>query len=332
MRVDSLSLPLLLVLGMTIPPEGVLGQTPSDDLTSTEGALFLLLPVGAQGVSLGRAMTAVGSAESAFWNPAGLASLSESQLLVIRGDHLAGEATALSGLAVRNPVGVIGLSYQLLDAGDQDLTDREGNVRGAISVRSHVAVISLATSLTSWLDVGVNAKFIRFNLSCRGQCDDAGVQSTGWAFDVGAQARPFSGIPLRLGAMVAHLGPDFQVVNAEQADPLPTRVRVSAAYDFFTHFGDSDAFDLWAQVEVEDRWRDPGKSPSLYVGTEFVAGTGRLIYVRSGYVRGEVGQADGLAVGVGLRYERFDIGLAKSLAGSITGESEPVHVSFGIVF
>jgi hypothetical protein len=45
-----------------------------------------------------------------------------------------------------------------------------------------------------------------------------------------------------------------------------------------------------------------------------------------------VGQADGFAVGVGLRFERFDLGLAKSLAGSIAAEREPVHVSFSIVF
>lgn len=325
-------LPVLFMLVMPVLHEGALGQTTSDDATATEGALFLLLPVGAQGVSVGRAMTARGSAESAFWNPAGLAGVSESRLLVMRGDYLVGEATALSGLVVRDPVGVIALSYQLLDGGDQDLTDRDGNVRGAISVRSHVGMISFATSLTSWLDVGFSGKLIRFNLNCRGQCNDAGVQSTGWAIDLGAQIQPFPGLPLRLGAMLAHLGPDFQVVNAEQADPLPTRVRVSAAYDLFQYFGNADAFDLWAQVEVEDRWTGPGRSPSFYAGTEFIAGTGSLISVRSGYVRGEVGQADGFAVGFGLRFERFDLGLAKSLAGSIAGEREPVHVSFGIVF
>jgi len=132
--------------------------------------------------------------------------------------------------------------------------------------------------------------------------------------------------------MLAHLGPDFQVVNAEQADPLPTRVRVSAAYDLFRHFSNADAFDLWVQVEVEDRWTGPRGSPSFYAGTEFIAGTGSPIYIRSGYVSGEVGQADGFAVGIGLRLERFDLGLAKSLAGSIAGGREPVHVSFGIVF
>ncbi len=311
-------------------PLGLHGQ--NSEFGATEGALFLLLPVGAHGVALGRAMTAVPSPESAFWNPAGLAGMEESQLVIMRGDHLVGEGTALSALMVGQPVGVLGVSYELLDEGEQDLTDIEGNVRGSISVRSHVGIVSLATSLTGWLDAGFNFKVVQFNLSCRGQCDGAGVRSTGWVMDVGVQSEPIASLPLRLGVMLAHMGPDFQVVNAEQADPLPSRVRVSAAYNFLTHFVDTDDINLWVRAEVEDRWRDPEDAPSYYVGTELAAGRGDVIYVRSGYVQGEVGQADGVAIGVGLRYERFELGLAKNLAGSITGESEPVHVSFGIVF
>ncbi len=330
-RRPELLIAVLLALGLALVlPLGLHGQ--DSEPGSAEGALFLLLPVGAQGVALGRAMTAVPSPESAFWNPAGLASMEKSQLVIMRGDHLVGEGTALSGLMVRQPIGVVGLSYELLDEGEQDLTDIEGNVRGAISVRSHVGIVSLATRLTGWLDVGFNLKVVQFNLSCTGQCDGAGVRSTGWAMDAGVQSQPIGGLPLRLGAMLAHLGPDFQVVNAEQADPLPSRIRVSAAYNFLRHFVDTDGINLWVRLEVEDRWRDPGDATSYYVGTELTAGRGDVIYVRSGYVQGEVGQADGMAIGVGLRYERFELGLAKNLAGSITGESEPVHVSFGIGF
>ena len=317
------------LLALALPP-GLYGQ--DSELGSNEGALFLLLPVGAHGVALGRAMTAVPSPESAFWNPAGLAGVEKSQLVVMRGDHLVGEGFALSTLMVSQPVGVLGISYEFLDEGDQDLTDFQGNVRGSLSVRSHVGIISLATSLTTWLDVGFNFKIVQFNLSCRGQCDGAGVRSTGWAMDFGVQGQPIAAVPLRLGAMLAHMGPDFQVVNAEQSDPLPSRVRVSAAYNFLTHFVDTDDINLWVRAEVEDRWRDLGDAPSYYLGTELAAGRGDVIYVRSGYVQGEVGQADGMAIGVGLRYERFELGLAKNLAGSITGESEPVHVSFGILF
>ena len=50
-------------------------------------------------------------------------------------------------------------------------------------------------------------KLVRFNLNCRGQCDDAGVQSSGWAGDIGFQSQPFSNLSLRFGAMLAHFGP-----------------------------------------------------------------------------------------------------------------------------
>jgi hypothetical protein len=40
---------------------------------------------------------------------------------------------------------------------------------------------------------------------------------------------------------------------------------------------------------------------------------------------------DGARVGLGVRYERLDLSIAKSLAVSgLTGETEPVHVTFSI--
>ena len=59
-------------------------------MPSTEGALFLILPVGAQGIAMGRAMTALPSQESAFWNPAGLAHVRDRRVFLYRGDQLAG--------------------------------------------------------------------------------------------------------------------------------------------------------------------------------------------------------------------------------------------------
>ena len=323
---------ILAILLALVLPRPVEGQATGDETSPPEGALFLLLPVGAKGVSLGHAMTAVSSAESAFWNPAGLASLPQSELVVMRGDPIAGESTSLSGLFVWQPLGVLGLSYQLLNQGEQDLVDDQANVRGTITVRSHVGLVSVATRLTEWLDVGFNMKVVQFNLSCRGQCDDSGVKSSGWAGDVGFQSQPLADVPLRFGAMLAHFGPRFQVVNAEQADPLPTRIRLSAAYEVLRHFATPGELALWIQVEVEDRWRRPGQSPSYYVGTELVAGSTDVIFVRSGYAKGESGPTDGTAIGLGLRYERFELALAKSFTSSILPGSEPVYVSFGILF
>lgn len=302
------------------------------DPVATEGALFLLLPVGAQGVAMGRAMTAMPTQEAAFWNPAGLAELEQGRFMVYRGDHLAGTATAFSLLFTPNPVGTLGISYQLLDIGEQDLTDQDGNVLGRIGVRNHLAVASFATRLFSRLDAGLNFKMVQFRVSCSGQCTDGGVTATTYALDAGIQSRPSESLPLRLGLMIAHLGPSLQVINAAQADPLPTRIRLSAAYDFLQHFVDAENIDLWINVELEDRTRQLG-SPSLYLGSEFSAGTTGSVYVRAGYVAGHVEQVNGAAVGAGLRYSSFDVAIAKSLADSgLEGDSEPVHITFAVLF
>src|SRR5256885_8543470 len=55
-------------------------RLPAQDLANNSGALFLVLPVGAQAVGMGQtAATLEGRGEAAFWNPAGLATLEQSR-------------------------------------------------------------------------------------------------------------------------------------------------------------------------------------------------------------------------------------------------------------
>lgn len=329
-----LGLLLLFPGGAAAAQEGLNGGSGGGrgEASSREGALFLLLPVGAQGVAMGRAMTALPSAEGVFWNPAGLAWNPGNRALIYRGEHVAGEATGLSLIGGRAGVGAAGLSYHLLDVGDQDLTDDQGQVRGTISVRSHLAVASLALPIAQRAAAGLNLKMVQFRVGCRGECRDQTVTATTYAVDVGGQVAPFAELPLRLGAMVAHAGPRLQVENAEQADPLPTRLRVSAAYEVLTHVVEGGDIRFWFTAEVEERWRSAGR-PSTYFGAELSAGASDQVFVRGGYVRGQLDQPDGAAVGVGIRYERLELGIARSLARpGIGGESEPVHLTLGFVF
>jgi len=305
--------------------------------SSGEGALFLLLPVGAQAVSLGRAMTAVGGPESAFWNPAGLDDVTRSGFVLFRGDQVGGTSTAVALLFAGEGNGTLGASYLQLDVGELDRTDEFGNITGTITVRNHLGVISGAATLAPGLSVGVSFKMIQFRLSCRGDCQDSGTTATTYAFDVGMQAEPFE--RLRIGAMVAHLGPNLQVLNVDQADPLPSRLRVAVSYDVIDHLTEREDFGGWVGVEVQDRIRDFGR-PSLYIGTEFTAGQVDALSLRAGYVLAdpldrldEADPEDGARVGLGVRFERLDLSIAKSLAvSSITGETEPVHVTFSIGF
>ncbi len=329
MRPESRS--VLATLLLALSATGVGAQEKS--APSNEGALFLLLPVGAKAVAMGRAMTAMQGIESAFWNPAGLASVEDSRAVLFRGDHAVGTATtAISALFARPGVGTVGASYLLLDAGDQDLTDADGNILGTISVRNHLGIASVAARLLGRLNVGVNFKIVQFRFSCRGICPDAGTTATTYAIDAGVQLEPTRDLPLRVGAMVAHVGPALQVLNAEQADPRPARARVAVAYDVLHTLAEPRDVQGWVTVEVQDRIRDPG-SLSFYVGAELQAGQTEALFLRAGYVASDIDQEDGVRVGLGLRYQRFELGIAKSLAASILmGETEPVHVTFSIGF
>ncbi len=316
----------------TLPGADLAAAPPTPIDMSPEGALFLLLPTGAQAVGMGRAMTALPSQEAAFCNPAGLGELDRSRFLISRGEHLAGEAVAFSLLLVGPPLGTLGFSYQLLDVGDQDRTDERGNVVGEVSFRDHLATVSFARPVAERIHAGVNLKLVQRRIDCRGACLDQGVTASTFAADAGVQARPLSAIPLRLGIMLAHAGPRLRVLDAEQADPLPTRVRFSWAYEIAGYVLPHPDLDLWLTAEVEDRWRSPG-SPSVYIGGEFTAGRTDAFYARAGYEAGETRQNQGAAVGVGVRYDGFDISLARSLSrSSLTGESPPVHVTLGILF
>ncbi len=302
----------------------------SGEAGAQEGALFLLLPVGARGVGLGRAMTALPTEEGTFWNPAALAEQSRRRVMVYRGDQLVGASTAVNVLVPWQGVGTFGASYFLLDVGEQDLRDQFGNTLGSLSVRNHLAIASFAASFAGRVHAGLNMKLVQFRGACRGRCQDLETTSSAYAVDVGVQATPFAGVPLRFGAMLAHAGTDFRIRNEEQADPLPTRLRVAAAYEVLHWVADDAATELWLALEVEDRARDVG-SPSYYLGLDFWAAD--LFSVSAGYVGGELDQTNGASVGVGFRVDRFDLHLAKSLTRSpVTGESEPVHVSFGVAF
>jgi hypothetical protein len=314
--------------GFGVYAGGIFSAEPS----STEGALTLLLPMGARAVAMGRAVTASQGNESAFWNPAGLARIEHGRFVVLRGNSLAGEATAFSLILARQPLGTLTISYQLLDLGDQDYLDKDGNVLGTVSFRDHLGIVSFASQILPWLDTGLNFKVFQTRASCQGQCTTSGPTGTTYLLDAGLLAFPLPSQTLRLGLMVAHAGPDLQLINVEQADPPPTRLRVAAAYEFLNHFLEREALQLWATMEIEDRVRELG-SPVLYLGAEFVAGEADQIFVRAGYGQGQTGQPAGIAVGLGIKYQQFEIGIGKALsATSLVDDSEPVHVTFGVIF
>lgn len=308
-----------------------------DGEAEREGALFLLLPVGAQGIGSGRAMTAVASEEAAFWNPAGLAAQRERRLTVYSGKHL-DQSTALSVLWPLSRLGTVGLSYYLHDQGKQDITDDFENVLGEVSHRNHLAIASFGAALPWGVHAGVNGKVVQYRVGCSGECQEHETTSSAYAWDVGVQAQPLPGVPLRVGWMLTHLGTRFRSRDADESGPLPARMRVGVAYEALGRLVEDGMMSLWLSVEAEDHVRALG-SPSVHVGMEFLAAD--IVNVAIGYAHLHDGRAQdpqnldrasGATVGVGFSVDPFDLGLSKYLAHSNLTETSAIHVSLGVSF
>lgn len=326
-------LPGLLLLGAGLPAAAHSQVAPApppdpDHLEpSAECCLVLLLPVGARAVSLGGARTAAASTDGVFLNPAGLAELEAPEFL-IHHSALASPATAFSLLLTPARLGAIGVSYQLIDFGDIDLTNEHGHTTGALSLRHHLGVLSLGTRILPGLSAGVNYKLYQFRVGCRGLCGGEETASTVQALDLGVQYQ-IPGVPsLRVGAAALNAGLRPGSAGPD-AEPLPSRFRVGLLYEVLQHVGVDSTLTLTLAIDLEDEWR-AFRSPRALFGVEFV--TNDMVFLRAGYAPG-ASLSTGTAVGVGIHYGQFLLSVAKSFTVSaLDPSSEPMQVSFGLRF
>jgi len=299
------------------------------------GALFLVFPVGAQAVGMGQtAMAASGRGDAAFWNPAGLASLSDDEFALHSATLVAGRSNVLGAYFPSRGIGVLGGAVYLVDYGDLDRTDNNGNTIARIAPRNFEFLASFATTLSGSFQFGLSYKLIQFRVDCSGDCRDfpAGTGAT-HALDFGGQFRVGPGGPLRLGVALRNVGFRLQVQNQAQADALPTRLAVGAQYELRLRpaaGGALDqAFDMKFAADVDSPWGDTGE-PETRVGIDI--GYQKLVRVRAGYAFVQDGLS-GPSVGLGLESGSLGIDFARAfLTGSDLQADSPTFFSFRVTF
>lgn len=316
---------------------GPSGRLAAQDQPINAGALFLAFPVGAQAVGMGQTATAAaGSGEAAFWNPAGLATLSDDEFALHSATLVAGQSHVLGAYFPSRGIGVIGGAVYLVDYGDLDRTDANGNTIARIAPRNLEFLASYATSLTGAFVFGVSYKLIQFRVDCSGDCRDfpAGTGAT-HALDLGGQFRVGPGGPLRIGLVLRNVGFRLQVQNQAQADPLPTRLAVGAQYDLrlrpITGGTLEQAFDVKLAADVDSPWGEVGGGQSeTRVGIDI--GYQRLVRVRAGYAFVNDGLS-GPSVGLGVESGSLGIDLARAfISGSELEADNPTFFSFRVTF
>jgi hypothetical protein len=315
------------------PPNRLVGQEPP----LNAGALFLVFPVGAQAVGMGQTATAAaGRGEAAFWNPAGLATLSDDEFALHSASLVAGRSNVLGAYFPSRGIGVIGGAVYLVDYGDLDRTDPNGNTIARIAPRNFEFLASFATNLTGSFVFGISYKLVQFRVDCSGDCRDfpAGTGAT-HALDLGGQFSVGAGPggPLRIGIAVRNLGFRLQVQNNAQADPLPTRLAIGAEYEVrlrpLTGRAVDQAFDVKLAADVDSPWGQVGQSETR-LGVD--VGYQRLVRVRAGYAFVQDGLS-GPSVGLGIASGSLGVDLARAfLAGSDLQAESPTFFSFRVTF
>src|SRR6478672_5879888 len=82
--------------------------------SGSEGALFLLLPTGAQSVGMGQAMVAgKPGSEGIWWNPASVAGQDKRELAIHHSKTVAGVGDALSFVLSRHSYGTAAFSLNI---------------------------------------------------------------------------------------------------------------------------------------------------------------------------------------------------------------------------
>jgi hypothetical protein len=293
---------------------------------ATEGALFLLLPIGARAVGMGQAVVAEsGGSEAVWWNPAGLARADRFEGAIHHSQMFAGTGDAVSVLLPFSLLGVFALSADIVNHGEQETTDEQGTI-GTIFPRSFVFAGTYGTAIGTRLAAGVTYKLVQVRLDCTGACPDPGAFSaTTTALDLGVQYEPRPEVPVTIGVAVRNVGVRLQVNDGDQADPLPTRLHVGASYRLppFQQFQDTEvrlAADLVDRLEVS--------GPSARMGAELVYQ--RRYFLRAGYVLEDGG---GPAIGAGIASGGLVVDISRVMSGlSVDAGEPPMHLSLRYQF
>ncbi|MFQ5651479.1 MAG: PorV/PorQ family protein [bacterium] len=185
------------------------------------GLAFLKLGVGARASALGEAYTSMsGDATATYWNPAGLAALSTSQLTFTHTEWLQDISNDFLAVAFPGFGGTVGVS---LYANRVDGIERRviptAEPIGTIDANDIAASLSYGRYWGDQFSAGVTVKYLYEKIYIE--------SAAGYAFDFGVGLQPFEG-PLHLGVVVQNLGSMDDLLD--QAVQLPTTVRAGASY------------------------------------------------------------------------------------------------------
>lgn len=280
--------------------------------TGVTAADFLMLPVGARASSMGEAFVALANDSSAiFWNPAGITSMSWTELSATYSAWIDG--VSVGNLCCAVPLGKdsgLGIGVTYLDSGSMEKTDAGENVTGSYSSGDIASTVGYARKVADDLSLGCSVKYISEKIDA--------VSGTGFAADAGGlYSTKMADLPVTLGVAATNFGP--KMGPGEKSD-LPSALRAGAAVnvvkDVLTFSGEITSYQ---------------KSDTVAgIGAEYLISN--LFTLRLGYrlLRSDLSGMEPVTAGFGIFYtEKYDFMLDYAFADM--GTLGPTHrVSVGM--
>ena len=316
---------------------------------SEAAVLSLMISPGARAAGMGEAFVALADdATATFWNPAGLAFQQRKELHLMHVNWLPEFGSDMfyefaSYVHSFEGLGTFGLNVTYLNLGEQVNTDETGMELGTFSSNEYSIALTYGTKIMDNWGVGLGMRYIRSNLAggvSVGAEQGEGVANA-FAFDVSTLYKfPFAP-RLSLGMNLSNMGPKITYIDAAQADPLPTNLKLGLGYRIIdSEFnkltvvadmnkmmvnrksdGTTDPFyaalftSPWT-VEEPDETDDDGNvisTNSMFNG--IISGGleywySDLFALRAGYYWDEPGKVKYTSFGAGIQYHlyRFDFG------------------------
>jgi hypothetical protein len=306
---------------------------------------FLLIAPNARADGMGEAGGGLADdASAAYWNPGGLAFQKGQEVSLTHSNWLPQFQQSdlfYEYLSYKNHIedigGTISASVTYLNLGEFIETSPDGPEEISRFKAYEVGVTAgYATKVMDELGLGLNLRFIRSSLApfdVQGQGREGVANSV--SFDIAALWKPQTLGPLQdrlsVGLNLSNLGPKLTYIDAAQADPLPTNLRLGLGMEVLkSEFNNINIVLDFNRLLVrryarEDSlsdppppdglpkalitsWGDKGlKRVTLGTGIEYWYGKPKLVAIRFGYFyeHPENGGRRFLTFGAGIRYDIY---------------------------
>ncbi len=307
-----------------------LAQSVSAQTDAANGTLVLILPVGAETVGSGGAAVARSLGSESVWsNPSGLGRTAKREIAIHHSETLVARGDVITLVLPSKARGTFAISFNLLDFGNQQITDPGGTPIGFVVPRNILVAGTYAGTIGKSLSVGATLKELQYRVDCSGQCTNVSTFSaSATAIDVGAQYDVPGDSTIRLGFAVRNMGSNLQINEGAGADPLPVRMDLGISYNLV--FIQKYVSDVGAQLAADVITDKSANHASGRFGADVIYQN--TVHVRGGYILHDSGGAKA-SVGFGLVAGRLTFDIARTFGGlSEDAGKTPAYVSLRFGF